>query len=68
MAEMPVIYPERCNGCGLCLGVCPNNAFALVGKVIAIVAVNNCDWCLECEAVCPTRAIAGPFEIVFEES
>ena len=37
MAEMPIIDPEKCNGCGLCVNVCRNNALILVNNVITII-------------------------------
>ena len=68
MAEMPVIDPQKCNGCGLCLSVCTCNGLIMVGNVATVVEVEYCDWCTECEAVCPTGAISCAFEIVFQES
>ena len=68
LAEMPVIEPEKCNGCGLCLTVCTCQALVLVDNVIKIIETETCDWCLECEIVCPTGAITCPFEIVIEEA
>ncbi len=65
--EMPVIDLKKCNGCGLCLGVCACNALSLVGDVVTVVETEECHWCLQCEAVCPTGAIACPFEIVVED-
>jgi MinD superfamily P-loop ATPase len=67
LAELPVIIQERCNGCGLCIGVCTNDALVLVDNVITIIEVEECDWCAICEMVCPTGAILCPFEIVLEE-
>ena len=64
MTEMPVIEPQKCDGCGLCVGVCHNNALVLVNNVITIIETVECDWCTDCEAVCPTGAISCPFEIV----
>ncbi len=67
MAEMPVIEPERWNGCGLCMSVCTCKALVLVDNFIKVIETEECGWCLQCEAVCPTGAIACPFEIVIEE-
>ena len=66
MIEMPVVDQEKCNGCGLCIGVCYCSALILVGNVVTIVEAIECGWCAECEAVCPTGAIACPFEIIIE--
>ncbi len=68
MAEMPVIDPEKCDGCGLCVGVCHLNALAIVNNVITIIETVECDWCTDCELVCLTGAINCPFEIILEES
>lgn len=67
MAEMPVIAPEKCDGCGLCVGVCHLNALALVNNIITIIQTVECDWCADCEAVCLTGAISCPFEIIIRE-
>ena len=68
MAEMPIIDHEKCDGCGLCVGVCHLNALAIVNNVITIIATVECDWCTDCELVCPTGAISCPFEIIIQES
>ena len=68
MVEMPVVDKEKCNGCGLCVGVCYCHALVLVGGVVTVVETEECGWCTECEAVCPTGAIACPFEIIIEHS
>ena len=67
MAEMPVIDPEKCDGCGLCVGVCHFNALAIVNNIITIIETVECDWCTDCEAVCLTGAISCPFEIILQE-
>ena len=68
MTEMPVIDQSKCNGCGLCLGVCACKALVLVDNVIIVIETEECHWCTECEAICPTGAISCAFEIVFEEN
>jgi len=67
VAEMPVIDPKKCDGCGLCVGVCHLNALAIVNNIITIIATVECDWCTDCELVCPTGAISCPFEIIIQE-
>ncbi len=67
MAEMPLVDPTKCNGCGLCVRVCYGNGLVLVNNVITVIETEECDWCTECEAVCSTEAIRCPFEIVIEE-
>jgi len=64
VVELPVIDPQKCNGCGLCISVCCCNALVMVGNVVTVIEVEECDWCTQCEAVCPTGAISCFFEIV----
>lgn len=49
---------EKCNGCGMCLKVCPHEVFGLnKGKAYII----DRDFCMECGACalnCPTLAIS----------
>jgi len=67
MAEMPVIAPEKCNGCGLCVSVCYCSALVMVDNIVTIIETEECGWGTQCEAVCPTGAISCAFEIVVEE-
>jgi len=67
VAEMPVIDPQKCDGCGLCVGVCHCNALVIVNNIITIIESVDCDWCTDCELVCPTGAISCPFEIILQE-
>jgi len=68
VTEMPVIDPQKCDGCGLCVGVCHLNALVIVTNIVTIVETVECDWCTDCELVCPTGAISCPFEIILQES
>ena len=65
---MPIIDVQKCDGCGLCVGVCHCNVLAVVHRIIALIETAKCDWCTDCEAVCPTGAISCPFEIIVQES
>ena len=67
MVTMPVLDQEKCNGCGLCIGVCHCNAIVIIDDIVAIVETEECGWCTLCEAVCPTGAISCPFEIFIDE-
>jgi MinD superfamily P-loop ATPase len=64
MIEVPVIDPEKCNGCGLCVEVCQQNALILIGDVVTINTTADCDWCTYCEIVCMEGALTCPFEII----
>lgn len=63
---LPVILPERCTGCGDCVGTCPAGALELVAGRAVLVRPEDCAYCGDCETLCPQEAIALPFEIVFE--
>jgi MinD superfamily P-loop ATPase len=71
MIVVPVIEPEKCNGCGLCVSVCTCEVLVLVDNVVTFVEKKQCHkctrWCTKCEEVCPTGAIICPFDIVIEE-
>ena len=71
MADMPIIDRDKCNGCGLCIGVCKCGILVLNENKAHIVRREECRictrWCAMCEAVCPNDAIRCPFEIVIEE-
>jgi NAD-dependent dihydropyrimidine dehydrogenase PreA subunit len=48
---------EKCNGCGMCLDVCPHDVFKKNGRHVLI---KNRDACMECGACslnCPANAI-----------
>jgi len=61
----PVIYLDRCNGCGRCVDVCPAHALEVVQGKVQLLHT-DCDYCGECEAACPTGAIGCPYDIVWE--
>ncbi len=67
MIEMPVIDPEKCNGCGLCVDVCACGAIKITNGRLTIIETDMCGWCLQCEVVCPSGAISCAFEINIEE-
>ncbi len=65
-SECPVIFPENCDGCGLCVDVCSSGSLILREGRIALEPAGECDWCALCEAICRSDAIFCPFEIVAE--
>jgi NAD-dependent dihydropyrimidine dehydrogenase PreA subunit len=48
---------EKCNGCGMCLKVCPHDVFHLKGGKAHIIKHDNCMECGACSLNCPTEAI-----------
>jgi NAD-dependent dihydropyrimidine dehydrogenase PreA subunit len=52
-----VLRPERCNGCRMCLMVCPHAVFETTGKVVKIANQSACMECGACQLNCPTGAI-----------
>ncbi len=64
LIEMPLIDLDKCNRCGLCIGVCSCGAIILTADRVTIIETEDCHWCTDCEAVCPTGALTCSFEIV----
>ena len=68
IGNLPSLYPDKCNSCGLCISVCQKGLLYLRNEKIAVRNTGSCDWCTYCEAVCPTSAIVCQFEIVMPGS
>jgi ferredoxin len=62
---LPVIAPERCTGCGRCVGACPPHVLSLEvpngkrwGRKNAVLHDSaGCTGCALCFVVCPFDAI-----------
>ncbi|MEM7813366.1 MAG: 4Fe-4S binding protein [Candidatus Aenigmatarchaeota archaeon] len=57
--ETPVVT-DRCAGCGICAGFCPDGCIRLVAHGAGRQAQINydfCKGCLICAAECPLKAI-----------
>ena len=48
---------EKCNGCGMCIKVCPHAVFELSERKAYIIARDYCMECGACMINCPTQAI-----------
>lgn len=64
---IPLIDPQKCDGCGLCIRVCPTRALELQDDKAVVAHPLACEYSGLCEAVCPTQAITRPFEIVIAD-
>ena len=49
---------DLCNGCGLCLKVCPREVLTLENKRAAITDRDACMECGACALNCPTQALS----------
>ena len=63
---VPQIDLTRCDGCGLCVKICPPHALQLTEELVVVAFPERCDYCGLCEQVCPQKAIERTFEIVFQ--
>jgi ferredoxin len=59
--RLPAVDPERCTGCGRCVGVCPPHVLSLHtvrwDKHAALDDAAGCTGCAACAVVCPFHAI-----------
>ena len=49
---------ERCNGCGMCVKVCPHAVFSMVENKATIVGRDFCMECGACAMNCSEEAIS----------
>ncbi|MFC1699493.1 DUF362 domain-containing protein [Candidatus Omnitrophota bacterium] len=57
----PIVYSDKCVGCGQCIEVCPAEAITLK-KDQALINNSKCIGCASCLAACPEKAIDVDWE------
>lgn len=57
----PIVYEQKCMGCGECEKICPANAIRIENRKSVIDGL-KCIGCASCIAVCPFLAIDVPWE------
>lgn len=53
------ISPEKCNGSGECIKICPSSAILGGEGMYSVIDRDKCTACNKCISVCPNGAIAG---------
>jgi len=48
---------EKCNGCGMCVIVCPHAVFVIEERLARITDIDSCMECGACAGNCPEDAI-----------
>jgi NAD-dependent dihydropyrimidine dehydrogenase PreA subunit len=56
----PVIDPDKCEGCGECVNICPTESIEIANEKAVVVKADECTECQACEAACPNGAISFP--------
>jgi formate hydrogenlyase subunit 6/NADH:ubiquinone oxidoreductase subunit I len=57
MAELPLLDPTRCTGCGDCVAVCPTDCLEMSGPLPWLPRPGDCVSCDLCVSVCPAGAL-----------
>jgi NAD-dependent dihydropyrimidine dehydrogenase PreA subunit len=56
--ENTLVYdPKLCNGCTVCVAVCPHNVFEMNGRLAQLVRPQACMECGACQVNCVMEAI-----------
>ncbi|MDH5507006.1 MAG: 4Fe-4S binding protein [Anaerolineae bacterium] len=65
---MPIIDLSTCDGCGLCVQVCPQHALTVMDAKARVSNPQACEYSGHCELICPVQAIVRPFQIIFPQT
>ena len=65
---VPIIDLHLCDGCGICIEICPTKALGLVGGKAEIVNPQACHYDAACEDHCPKGAIGLPYIVVLPDT
>lgn len=68
MDFVPTIDINKCNGCEICIKLCPTDALGLIDDVAAVIQPEACTYSGLCQDNCPTEAIQLVYEIRFQAS
>jgi NAD-dependent dihydropyrimidine dehydrogenase PreA subunit len=56
--DTSLVYdPKLCNGCGMCVAVCPHAVYVMDGRLARLVRPSACMECGACQLNCVTNAI-----------
>ncbi|MCB8916832.1 MAG: 4Fe-4S binding protein [Ardenticatenaceae bacterium] len=58
---VPLVDLSRCDGCGLCVQVCPLGALGMLDGWAVVTRPGECQYTGHCAQVCPQQAIALTF-------
>lgn len=55
LTDRSILVDEQCNGCGLCVNVCPMGNIQIAEKYPGWL--HHCEMCFACHECCPQKAI-----------
>ena len=53
----PIVNPDKCNGCGNCVEICPSEVYKLESDKSKTVRPEDCIECWACVTQCPAESI-----------